>query len=321
MLFRSPRAVNVNRPLPVVVHDGKRVAIREQIYDIVCACHERVGHGGRDKTATEIRKMYTWIPKDLIALFVKNCPTCVWKRTGQTDDRVGNATSPPENLPDTAPAASLLPEEAASTNPALQYVSFSVNNLMGGPSAVSSVPSLSLPGWSMEHSAPPATGLDTFLGTGASVTDPSSQWLLPQSVVAPGSGYIYLSNGMYAAPLPSTLDSLELPSIRVNNADIGGAEAYSHQKVTLPSLSQVLSGELTAAGRGHARVRQPLQALSGNVHPGFQQALFSSMPGYAYPSGPPAAAPYVPVIDPVLLSQEGVHMLALAAEASQSGES
>ncbi|EJF55910.1 hypothetical protein BD309DRAFT_836878, partial [Dichomitus squalens] len=81
-------------PLPVVLHDGKRVAIREQIYDIMCACHERVGHGGRDKTANEIRKTYTWVPKDLIALFVKNCPTCVCKRTRQIDDRVEDAAPP-----------------------------------------------------------------------------------------------------------------------------------------------------------------------------------------------------------------------------------
>ncbi|TBU55675.1 hypothetical protein BD310DRAFT_933059 [Dichomitus squalens] len=309
----TPRALNLNRPLPVVLHDGKRVAIREQIYDIMCACHERVGHGGRDKTANEIRKTYTWVPKDLIALFVKNCPTCVCKRTRQIDDRVEDAAPPQQT--NATPTDTLLSEDTTLTNPTLQYVSLPMNDLMGGPLTTFAAS----PGWSLAQSSSGA-GLDTFMGAGASVADISSQWRLPpQSGLAPGSGYFYLPNGMYAASLPPQFDSLELPSIRVTDADVGGAQANPHQKVTLPSLSQVLSGELTAAGRGHARVRQPLQALSGNFHPGFQQSQFSSVPGYAYPSGPPSAVPYVPIIDPLLLRQDGVHMLALAADASQSG--
>ncbi|KAI0702713.1 hypothetical protein C8Q76DRAFT_632576, partial [Earliella scabrosa] len=71
-----------NGALAVVVHDGKRLAIREHIYDIICVCHERVKHGGRDKTASEIRKFYTWVPKDLVLLFIKHCPTCVAKKSG-----------------------------------------------------------------------------------------------------------------------------------------------------------------------------------------------------------------------------------------------
>ncbi|TFK79895.1 hypothetical protein K466DRAFT_559555, partial [Polyporus arcularius HHB13444] len=64
-----------------VVHNGKRVAVREQIYDILCICHQRVKHSGRDKTSAEIRKTFDWIPKDLVSLFVKHCPTCMHKKT------------------------------------------------------------------------------------------------------------------------------------------------------------------------------------------------------------------------------------------------
>ena len=49
MVMTGARFLPVNAaplPLPVVLHDGKRVAIREQIYDILCICHGRVGHGG-----------------------------------------------------------------------------------------------------------------------------------------------------------------------------------------------------------------------------------------------------------------------------------
>ncbi|KAI0641007.1 hypothetical protein C8Q79DRAFT_886738, partial [Trametes meyenii] len=59
-----------------IVHDGKCVAVKEDIYGLLCFYHERVDHGGRDRTAREIRKYYTWVPKELIAGFIKNCPTC-----------------------------------------------------------------------------------------------------------------------------------------------------------------------------------------------------------------------------------------------------
>ncbi|KAI8992804.1 hypothetical protein BD414DRAFT_458081, partial [Trametes punicea] len=64
-----------------VVHDGKQVAVKEDIYAILCLCHERIGHGGRDKTAAEVRQRYTWVPKELVAGFVRSCPTCIYKRT------------------------------------------------------------------------------------------------------------------------------------------------------------------------------------------------------------------------------------------------
>lgn len=69
----------------VLLHDGLLVAVREQIYDLLCYCHGSTGHGGRDKTCALIRKHYTWVPKDLVAQFVKACPTCVMKKCGHSD--------------------------------------------------------------------------------------------------------------------------------------------------------------------------------------------------------------------------------------------
>ncbi|KAI0706007.1 hypothetical protein C8T65DRAFT_577388, partial [Cerioporus squamosus] len=80
--FQDIYGAGLARAAPAVVHDGKRVAVREQIYDILCICHQRVKHSGRDKTSAEIRKTFNWIPKDLVSLFVKNCPTCMHKKTG-----------------------------------------------------------------------------------------------------------------------------------------------------------------------------------------------------------------------------------------------
>lgn len=69
----------------VLLHDGLLVAVREQIYDLLCFCHGSTNHGGRDKTCALIRKHYTWVPKDLVAQFVKACPTCILKKCGHTE--------------------------------------------------------------------------------------------------------------------------------------------------------------------------------------------------------------------------------------------
>ncbi|EPS99227.1 hypothetical protein FOMPIDRAFT_8749, partial [Fomitopsis schrenkii] len=67
--------------LPVVLHEDRPVALKEQIYEVLCYCHDRSNHGGRDKTTMVIREHYSWIPKELVAQFVKVCPTCVYKKT------------------------------------------------------------------------------------------------------------------------------------------------------------------------------------------------------------------------------------------------
>ncbi|KAI0798176.1 hypothetical protein C8Q75DRAFT_688874, partial [Abortiporus biennis] len=61
---------------PVVLHNGVPVAVKSQIYDILCFCHNVTNHGGRDRTTAEVHRHYSWIPKELIARFVKVCPTC-----------------------------------------------------------------------------------------------------------------------------------------------------------------------------------------------------------------------------------------------------
>jgi hypothetical protein len=61
----------------IVIHENKPVAVKEQLYDVLVQCHGQANHGGRDKTAGQVRKFYSWVPKDLIAKFVKGCPSCV----------------------------------------------------------------------------------------------------------------------------------------------------------------------------------------------------------------------------------------------------
>ncbi|WWC96754.1 hypothetical protein V866_003627 [Kwoniella sp. B9012] len=68
-------------PEKVVCHDHKPVAVKEQIYEVLCHCHAQAGHGGRDKTSAQVRRYYSWIPKEIIARFVRDCPFCQSRRT------------------------------------------------------------------------------------------------------------------------------------------------------------------------------------------------------------------------------------------------
>lgn len=69
----------------VVLHEGRPVAIKEQLYELLVYCHGRAKHGGRDKTCAVIRQHYSWVPKELTSRFVKACPTCTLKRSGNPD--------------------------------------------------------------------------------------------------------------------------------------------------------------------------------------------------------------------------------------------
>ncbi|KAJ8516986.1 hypothetical protein ONZ45_g5770 [Pleurotus djamor] len=69
-------------PTLVILHDGLPIAIEEHMYDILCYCHEASGHGGRDKTCSFMRKRYSWVPKELVTKFIRQCPTCNIKRCG-----------------------------------------------------------------------------------------------------------------------------------------------------------------------------------------------------------------------------------------------
>lgn len=69
----------------IVCHEGKPVAVREQLYQVLTESHNRAQHGGRDKTSAEVRKHYSWVPKELIARFVRHCPSCTLRRSSPLD--------------------------------------------------------------------------------------------------------------------------------------------------------------------------------------------------------------------------------------------
>ncbi|CEJ00629.1 hypothetical protein RMCBS344292_14681 [Rhizopus microsporus] len=79
----------------VVCHDNKPVATKEQIYDILVKAHREAHHGGRDKTSALVRKRYSWIPKELVARFVRHCPFCITRRNSGHSPTVTKSVSPP----------------------------------------------------------------------------------------------------------------------------------------------------------------------------------------------------------------------------------
>ncbi|KAF8333579.1 uncharacterized protein EI90DRAFT_2888311, partial [Cantharellus anzutake] len=64
-----------------LMHDGKPVVTTDEIYLVLVDCHFYASHGGRDATVKLVHENYSWVPKELIARFVRECPTCGKKRS------------------------------------------------------------------------------------------------------------------------------------------------------------------------------------------------------------------------------------------------
>ncbi|GAA5988037.1 hypothetical protein JCM10908_002037 [Rhodotorula pacifica] len=67
------------------LHEGKRVVLRDEIYDVVAKAHLDSKHGGRDKTYTLLRQDWSYVPKETVATFTKLCPVCSGKRAPKED--------------------------------------------------------------------------------------------------------------------------------------------------------------------------------------------------------------------------------------------
>ncbi|KAN0141899.1 hypothetical protein V8E53_000361 [Lactarius tabidus] len=77
---------------PVVLHDKRPVVIKERLYEVLCCC--------------TLCLYYSWVPKELTAKFLKTCPTCTLKRSGNPDflSQFNYAAPPPYLLSAPAPA-------------------------------------------------------------------------------------------------------------------------------------------------------------------------------------------------------------------------
>ncbi|KAI0728808.1 hypothetical protein C8Q72DRAFT_973141 [Fomitopsis betulina] len=238
--------------LPVVLHEDRPVALKEQIYEVLCYCHDRSNHGGRDKTTMVIRDHYSWIPKELVAQFVKACPTCVYKKTGSRDlahalaDVANNQLSKMEREEARFRRDSVGTQEPPAIYPRLPVM-------------------------------PEPTSVPVLVKTESEERMPSPDWstaglpLLhapqaPPSYLAPSScgPQVDWSTGVapsHIVPAPAYLGQLQdLPSVRrMHSSD--DAFAYNDQsRVTLPPLQKVLSDS-------GFRLGQPSTWLSAPVMP------------------------------------------------------
>ncbi|CAF1510262.1 unnamed protein product [Didymodactylos carnosus] len=58
------------------ISSKKPVCIYESFYHIIQECHKNISHGGRDKTIAEVAIHYSWIPRNVIEIYLKHCSAC-----------------------------------------------------------------------------------------------------------------------------------------------------------------------------------------------------------------------------------------------------
>ncbi|KAL7337635.1 hypothetical protein BJY59DRAFT_640441, partial [Rhodotorula toruloides] len=63
-----------------VLHDYKKVVLKDALWETIASAHAETKHGGRDKTYAAVKKGWSYVPKEVVTVFVKLCPTCGGKR-------------------------------------------------------------------------------------------------------------------------------------------------------------------------------------------------------------------------------------------------
>lgn len=278
----------------VVMHDNRPVALKSQIYDIISYYHVVSGHGGRDRTMDAVRDNYSWIPKELVAQFVRQCPTCVLKKTGNIEMASSLCSGSSRNSlrSDSSGEMSLVDNEGDvvmsgyPTHNESHDAETSFNPCAASPSLFSSriLPSPRQP-----------TGYTPNIGSFA--TDPY-RWL-SDLCHQPGP------NNYMAPP--------QLPPLRRVASENDG-DPIRRPRVTLPSLVKALS-------ENHAEASTSLQRWSSINPPAANASLASTAPHRRScdsifeldmdkpdqstpPSQSPVYTPISPSLDPALYSAD-----------------
>lgn len=192
----------------IVCHEGKPVAVREQLYQVLTESHNRAQHGGRDKTSAEVRKHYSWVPKELIARFVRHCPSCTLRRSSPLD-----YPTIPSRSQDTYSKLDMSPSPPYTKN----------MDAMGAPSPPYSNASSPSSGMSPLHRHPSNDSLGSPLHTGVPVTSQS----MPQ-LQAMATGSVMMSTGNGSSDVTY--------QYAVNGYGSGLGETTGSGLVTVPSL-------------------------------------------------------------------------------------
>lgn len=92
----------VHLPLGLRLHEnGVPVAIQDELYDVLCTAHEAVAHDSFSATYAHLCASHAHVPRKLVAMFVKLCPTCLGARSGN------------DNLVDLATAEAIMEHDAS----------------------------------------------------------------------------------------------------------------------------------------------------------------------------------------------------------------
>jgi len=118
--FWAKKMFEFNERTGEVLHERKPVATRERLYSILCRAHDDCQHGGRDKTSAQVHKEYSWVPKELIARFVRECPSCRKRRSSPLPKKPQSPCTPrPMRTPSfNGQATPPVSDDSATTSPA-----------------------------------------------------------------------------------------------------------------------------------------------------------------------------------------------------------
>ena len=67
----------------VAKHNGKYMATKNDVVNIIRTMHIETGHGGEKKTHKKLQDMYANIPRSLVQEYIKHCERCAEKRCRQ----------------------------------------------------------------------------------------------------------------------------------------------------------------------------------------------------------------------------------------------
>ena len=65
-----------NKHVLYCLKTSQPVVTKEDCFETIKKCHERVGHSGRTKTWDDIRSNYSWVRHPLIQLYISTCAAC-----------------------------------------------------------------------------------------------------------------------------------------------------------------------------------------------------------------------------------------------------
>ncbi|KAI9852050.1 MAG: hypothetical protein M1838_002019 [Thelocarpon superellum] len=189
----SQRAGKHRSERPLVFHEGKPVAVREELYEVLTTAHSRCQHGGRDKTSAEVRRVWS----------------CFGNVTPRSRTRAGH-TTPPSSATSSSPPTLGFPSTRQTPVQPLSPAD-SRRTSMISPSG-----------------APTLTTMPSMPTTLASMD--GQAMALPSRSMPPMQFESVLRNGFFTAVSASNMVATTQPSMMHPNAgpDNGGAMMHQH---------------------------------------------------------------------------------------------